>query len=138
MRVASRRLRAVLEVFAPCFEKDEFRPVLRDVKRIADALGERRDPDVHIDAMTAFGTAVSAAQRRGVQTFTDRIRERQEAGNRILADALAEMEGSDLAGRLERLADSADPRPREAPAPEEPADDPVAPDASGASEEEEP
>src|SRR3954452_4873144 len=48
MRVATRRLRAALDVFAIAFPKAELRPVLRDVKRLADSLGERRDPDVHI------------------------------------------------------------------------------------------
>ena len=52
MRVATRRLRAALEVFATAFPKDELKPVLRDVKRLADALGERRDPDVHIEEFT--------------------------------------------------------------------------------------
>ncbi len=107
MRVASRRLRAVLEVFAPCFDRDEYRGVLRDVKRIADALGERRDPDVHIDAMQDFAAAVIATQRRGIQTFIARIRERQTTANATLAAALEELERSDLAGRLERLAASA-------------------------------
>src|SRR5438552_13174332 len=65
MRVASRRLRAVLEIFAPCFPKAEFKDVLKDVKALADALGERRDPDVHIAAMDAFARAVGAAQRPG-------------------------------------------------------------------------
>ncbi|MDX6643357.1 MAG: hypothetical protein QOD76_1319, partial [Solirubrobacteraceae bacterium] len=46
MRVASRRLRAVLEIFGPCFPKELHRGVLHDVKALADALGERRDPDV--------------------------------------------------------------------------------------------
>ena len=36
MRVASRRLRAVLEIFAPCFPAAAYRDVLRDVKRLAD------------------------------------------------------------------------------------------------------
>ncbi len=40
MRVASRRLRAVLEIFAPCFPKAEYREVLQDVKALADALAE--------------------------------------------------------------------------------------------------
>src|SRR5688572_21970759 len=48
MRVASRRLRAALEVFAAAFPKQEHRAVLKDVKELADALGERRDPDVAI------------------------------------------------------------------------------------------
>src|SRR3712207_8340875 len=38
MRVATRRLRAVLEIFAPAFPRAEHRAVLREVKRLADAL----------------------------------------------------------------------------------------------------
>src|SRR4026207_1827074 len=63
MRVASRRLRAALEIFAPCFPRAPFQSVPAGVKLLADALGERRDPDVHIDAMAAFATKVTAAQR---------------------------------------------------------------------------
>ena len=46
MRVASRRLRAALEIFASCFDPEEHEQVLGEVKAIADALGERRDRDV--------------------------------------------------------------------------------------------
>src|SRR3954463_1218452 len=53
MRVASRRLRAVLEIYAPCFPGDQFKPLLREVKDLADALGERRDPDVLLDRLPA-------------------------------------------------------------------------------------
>lgn len=116
MRVASRRLRAVLEVFAPCFDKRAYKPVLRDVKALADALGERRDPDVHIAAMEAFAASVGAQQRRGVLTLAGAQRERQAAGNAVLAAALQEAEASDLAGRLQALADSADPAGPDEPA----------------------
>src|SRR3954452_789776 len=51
MRVATRRLRAVLEIYAPCFPKDRFRPLLKEVKALADALGARRDPDVLLDRL---------------------------------------------------------------------------------------
>src|SRR3712207_9049865 len=64
MRVASRRLRAVLEIFAPCFPASEFKGVLRDVKQLADALGERRDPDVHIDALRAFARTLTRSEER--------------------------------------------------------------------------
>src|SRR5205823_1681518 len=105
MRVASRRLRAVLEIFAPCFPKAEFRDALRDVKALADALGERRDPDVHIAAMDAFARAAGAAQRPGAQLLAGRLRERQARGNEVLAAALEHVQRSDLRGRLLALAD---------------------------------
>ena len=66
MRVASRRLRAALEVFAPCFPKKAHRAALRDVKALADALGERRDRDVAIDALERVrGRARSAPAATG-------------------------------------------------------------------------
>jgi CHAD domain-containing protein len=108
MRVASRRLRAVLEIFEPCFPKSEFKDVLRDVKALADALGERRDPDVHIDAMTGFAGAVSATQRPGVETLIASLRERQAHGNEVLAAALEAIEQNDLHVRLLELATAAE------------------------------
>jgi CHAD domain-containing protein len=107
MRVATRRLRAVLEIFAPCFEPTLHRGVLRDVKSLADALGERRDPDVHIDVLLNFASAVAEADRPGVESLVVRLREDQTAGNAALARALEEMERSDLRGRLRALCEAA-------------------------------
>jgi CHAD domain-containing protein len=107
MRVATRRLRAVLEIFAPCFEPTLHRAVLRDVRSLADALGERRDPDVHIDALLSFASAVAEADRPGVESLVVRLREDQTAGNTALARALEEMERSDLRGRLRALCEAA-------------------------------
>lgn len=104
MRVASRRLRAVLEVFAPCFPRAEYKAVLTDVKRLADALGRRRDPDVHIDSMQAFASEALATQRPGVRAMVDRLRERQAEGNGILERELERAAAEDLRGRLHALA----------------------------------
>jgi CHAD domain-containing protein len=108
MRVATRRLRAVLEIFAPCFPRADYKAVLGEVKALADALGERRDPDVHIDAMVAFGEQVLATQRRGVDTLVASLRERQAAGNETLAAALTAARESRLRERLLALADAAE------------------------------
>ena len=107
MRVATRRLRAVLEIFAPCFEPTLHRGVLRDVKSLADALGERRDPDVHIDLLQHFASAVAEADRPGVESLVGRLREDQTTGNVTLSRALEEMGTSDLRGRLLALCEAA-------------------------------
>src|SRR3954468_20099541 len=91
MRVASRRLRAVLEIFAPCFPRDAFQDVLRDVKALADALGERRDPDVHLEALTKLEGRVPEDQRAGIHLLAQLQRTKQEAGNDVLAAALQDM-----------------------------------------------
>jgi len=115
MRVASRRLRAVLEIFAPCFPQSEFKGVLSDVKQLADALGERRDPDVHIDALQSFSKALLAANKPGVARLVEDMRARQTRGNELLAAALERTRDRGLHGRLLALADAAD---ASAPAPE--------------------
>jgi len=109
MRVASRRLRAVLEIYEPCFPRKELDDVLGDVKAIADALGERRDPDVHLAALHEFAEAVKDADRPGVEIFAERVRAEQGQGNQALAAALAELERSDLRGRLAALSAAASP-----------------------------
>jgi CHAD domain-containing protein len=108
MRVASRRLRAVLEIFAACFPRAEYKSVLRDVKRLADALGERRDPDVHIAAMEEFAARQTAVNRPGIERLEADLRERQARANELLAAELERVAERDLHGRLLALSDAAD------------------------------
>ncbi len=106
MRVATRRLRAVLEVYRPCFDADAYQPVLRDVKALADALGARRDPDVQLAALAALAAAMPRADLAGIDLLADEVREEQKQGNELLGVALAESGRSDLRGRLHALAEA--------------------------------
>ncbi len=118
MRVASRRLRAVLEIYAPCFPRELFKPLLREVKDLADALGARRDPDVLLDRLREIEDDLPRTDARGVEVFAWPVREEQLQGNEILARALEHAEATDLRGRLLALAASALPDTGEAaPAP---------------------
>jgi CHAD domain-containing protein len=107
MRVATRRLRAVMEVFAPCFPKAEHKQALREVKALADALGARRDPDVAIQELQRIEEGLPAADRPGVESLVGELHEDQDEGNATLGDVLAEVERSDLRGRLLALAGEA-------------------------------
>ena len=100
MRVATRRLRAALEIFATCFPKAEHRKVLKDVKRLADALGERRDPDVAIEGLVRVRDALPAADRSGVNGLIAELRERQAGGNEALAAAIERARARGLHERL--------------------------------------
>jgi CHAD domain-containing protein len=104
MRVASRRLRAVLEIYAPCFPRDEHKAVLKDVKALADALGARRDPDVQLEDLDGLAHALTSADQPGLGFMRTRLRAEQRAGNAVLAEALATAQEHDLKGRLELLA----------------------------------
>lgn len=84
MRVATRRLRAALEVFELCFERKRFKAALKEVKRLADALGERRDRDVALARLAAFQDRVPAPDRPGIETLVTRLRAEQGEANESL------------------------------------------------------
>lgn len=110
MRVASRRLRAAMEVFEPCFPRKRFRAALNQVKEIADALGERRDRDVSIIALETFAEALAVPDRRGIQGMIDQLHEEQSLANERLAPFVDRRRLSDLRERIEELVAVADRR----------------------------
>lgn len=103
MRVATRRLRAALEVFEPCFPRKRYRAALAEVKRLADALGERRDRDVTIVALTEFEARAGQAEAPGVRSLTDRIRTEQTGANEALAPLVTPERMRALDERLREL-----------------------------------
>ena len=104
MRVATRRLRAALEVFEPCFPRKPYRRALRDVKRLADALGERRDRDVTIKAMRAFGAEMPDADQRGIDTLVAQLATEQGEANDALVPMVSEQRVEALKATLDGLA----------------------------------
>jgi len=90
MRVATRRLRAALEIFEPCFPAKPYGQALSEVKRLADAHGDRRDRDVAIAALHTFNDQMPTPDRRGIASLIDRLRSEQEQANEELAPLVAE------------------------------------------------
>jgi CHAD domain-containing protein len=90
MRVATRRLRAALEIFEPCFPDKAYDQALTEVKRLADALGERRDRDVAIAALHGFNDGMAAPDRRGIASLIERLRTEQDEANQGLAPLVSE------------------------------------------------
>jgi CHAD domain-containing protein len=103
MRVGTRRLRAALEVFGPCYRRRALRKVLRDVKLLADALGERRDRDVQIETLEQLAAEVGAAEQGVIAQVVEQLRDEQRAANKDLARALKRAQRSGLRKRLQRL-----------------------------------
>ena len=125
MRVATRRLRSVLEFYEPCLDGDQLAPILDEVCELADVLGQRRDPDVELEALSGFAAAASEAERPGIERFIDRTGEQQQQANAELAQMLEKIESDDLRGRLAALIapPPAPPVGVDPEQPDEPADD---------------
>ena len=107
MRVATRRLRAAMEIFEPCFPAKPWRRALKRVKALADALGERRDPDVAIEFLSGFTGEVRGEDRDRLAAVIDGLRSEQLEANTGLAPAVDERRLRKLRRRLDKLVESA-------------------------------
>lgn len=81
VRVASRRLRAAMDVAVDCFPAAWYRPLHRAAKEITSALGEIRDRDVLLVAFTDELARAPAAEQPGIVRLIDRV-ERERAAAR--------------------------------------------------------
>ena len=81
--------------------------MLKDVKDLADALGERRDRDVHIAELERISGSLAAEDRAGIGDLIRALRSEQEGANVALAEALERMERDGLRARLLALVESA-------------------------------
>ena len=103
MRVATRRLRAALEIFEPCFPAKSYAQALAEVKRLADALGERRDRDVAIVALHGFNDQIAAPDRRGVTSLIEQFRSEQQEANDGLAPLVSDESLKSLRDNMDEL-----------------------------------
>jgi CHAD domain-containing protein len=106
MRVATRRLRAALEVFEACFPRKRWRKALKRVKELADALGERRDPDVAIELLEGLDGEVGAEDREAYAALLERLRARRRRANEDLAAFVSAKRLRKLRRRLSKLVEA--------------------------------
>jgi CHAD domain-containing protein len=107
MRVATRRLRAALEIFEACFPRKQHRKSLKRVKALADALGERRDLDVEIELLEGLADRVAGEDREALAALIEDLRARQRQANDDLAPCVTAKRLKKLRRRLAKLAKAA-------------------------------
>jgi CHAD domain-containing protein len=103
MRVATRRLRAALEVFGPCLGRRDGARVLNEVKALAAALGERRDRDVQLELLDRLQAGCDGAERRALGLLARQLRDEQLEANEELEKALRHAKRIGLRRRLRRI-----------------------------------
>lgn len=86
VRVASRRLRAAMDVAVGCFPDSWYVPLHRSAKEITGALGEVRDRDVMLEFLHKDFSAAPPGEQPGIKRLIDRVeREREGARAEMLA-----------------------------------------------------
>lgn len=112
MRVAARRLRSLMPLFAehlPRRKSQQWRQSIRDVMR---ALGPARDADVQIACVQRFGTACTEeAWRPGIERLLLRLQQQRQTMQQAVMDAVEQMDAEgwavDMDVELSHLAEAA-------------------------------
>lgn len=91
VRVASRRLRAAMDVAAPAFPAPWFQPLHRFAKKITSELGAVRDRDVLIGYLSAARDEAPPHEKPGIERLINRI-ERERTAARV--EMVAFLEGA--------------------------------------------
>jgi CHAD domain-containing protein len=100
MRVASRRLRAALEIFQDVFAPKQYRTLRRDVKRVADALGSVRDLDVLEERLRDDRRGRPKSQLLVLTSMLEEMEAQRQVALSALTDTLKELESSGFGRRF--------------------------------------
>jgi len=92
MRVASRRLRSALRDFMPYLRKRGLAPVIKQLKTIADALGEVRDQDVAITALEKIEAHAPSEISPAFKQFIEMRQEARDEARKKLKEILEKSE----------------------------------------------
>ncbi|MBV9278754.1 MAG: CHAD domain-containing protein [Chloroflexi bacterium] len=103
MRVASRRLRAAIELFHDVFPRRRLRPMLRSVKDLADALGQVRDLDVMLERLQADRAGRPAGQRLVLTDMVADLERKRREARRALVETVETLEREDFPRRFVAL-----------------------------------
>ena len=101
MRVATRRLRAILDAYESCCQPRKFKNIYREVKRMADLLGAARDIDVMLQKLQDHYQTVSCEEQAGVAWLMKRLQSYRRQKQRALERYFARLDEKTLRKRIE-------------------------------------
>jgi CHAD domain-containing protein len=102
VRVASRRLRAAMDVAQPAFPGKWYKSLHRTAKEITGALGEVRDRDVLLEALQRDRSAAPAVEHPGIDRLIDRVERERAQARAEMERFLRQLLDGPLLGELER------------------------------------
>ena len=119
MRVASRRLRAALPLFAACFSKKYVKSWKKQLRKLTSALGSARDTDVQLELVQKVYVEQSELRNRpGLRRLKLRITQQRQGLQKDVDAALDKLEANNFYFDLEtHLAEFQAGQPAEPPFP---------------------
>ena len=100
MRVAVRRLRAILRAARPLLVPEWAEPLRAELAWLGEILGRARDLDVQIEYFQKEASAVELRDRRPLKRFIERLRTEREKTQHMLLGELRSQRYLELLGKL--------------------------------------
>ncbi len=100
MRVASRRLRAVMDAYEVIGRPKQFKKAYQQIKAVADILGQARDTDVMIENLSARLRQADATEQAGLHWLIERLQTYREQYQQRLEAFLAELDEQQLTQQI--------------------------------------
>ncbi len=110
MRVASRRLRAALSVFAPAFPSNSFTKFENEIKLVTDALGAARDLDVMVGNLETLEHSLAESDRSMLEAFIQIQVAQRGKRQKQVQSALGRIEKLDLSEQWEKIVLAGQPK----------------------------
>jgi exopolyphosphatase/pppGpp-phosphohydrolase len=101
VRVASRRLRAAMDIASPAFPGKWYTALHRNAREITRALGEVRDRDVLLEALREDRSAAPLAEHPGIDRLIGRVERERVAARGEMERYLQQLLDGPLRGELE-------------------------------------
>ncbi len=103
MRVASRRLRNALELFANCFPKNKITVWQNNLKKVTRSLSLARDTDVQLELLDQILVQLPEKRYRpGIRRIQIRLKQRRQKLQRKILQALDELEKSQTIAQMRK------------------------------------
>ena len=102
VRVASRRLRAAMDIAAPAFPGKWYTTLHRTAKEITGALGEVRDRDVLLEALREDRSNAPLVEHPGIDRLIDRVERERVAARAEMERYLRQLVDGPLKTEVER------------------------------------
>ena len=96
MRVASRRLRAILDAYESCCKPRRFHKAYREVKRMADLLGAARDTDVMLQKLQDRYQTVPCEEQAGIKWLIEQLQSYRQQKQHALERYFARLDEGTL------------------------------------------
>lgn len=100
MRVASRRLRAAMDNFSDCFQREPFKQYYKQIRTITRTMGVVRDLDVLIARFQSELQRLPPEEQRDIHGLIRNLQQKREIARKPMLGLFAELETNDFENKF--------------------------------------